>query len=67
MRDFILRSWSWGRSLDREAAWDSARNVAAYIGCAAVVAYFTTMSVWWMPFSTALLVGAWWADYLRHF
>ena len=67
MKTFILNSWAWGRSLNREAAWDSARNVAAYVGVAAIVAYFTTMSAWWMPFSAVVLTGAWYADYLRHF
>lgn len=67
MRQFILMSWAWGKSLEKDAAWDSARNVSAVIGCTSMIAYITTMPWYWMPFTVAILSGAWYADYLRHF
>lgn len=64
---FVARSVAWGKHLNREAAIDSARNVFAVVGVTSSMAYLSTMPWFWMPFSIAILAGAWYADYLRHF
>ena len=63
----IKRGIAWGRTLDREAAWDSARSVFALIGVGAVVAYMGTMPPYLVPFAIVVMAGAWYADYRRHF
>jgi len=63
----IKRGIAWGRSLDRAAAWDSARSVFALIGVGAVVAYMGTMPPYLVPLALAVMAGAWYADYRRHF
>lgn len=63
----IKRGIAWGRSLDREAALDSARSVFALIGVGAVVAYMGTMPPFLVPLALVIVAGAWYADYRRHF
>jgi|HubBroStandDraft_4_1064222.scaffolds.fasta_scaffold158327_1 hypothetical protein len=63
----IKRGIAWGRSLDREAALDSARSVFALIGVGAVVAYMGTMPPFLVPLALVIMAGAWYADYRRHF
>jgi len=63
----VLASWAWGRSLNRDAAVDSARNVLAVLGVGTVLADFGTMRVWLLLPCAVALLGTWYADYLRHF
>lgn len=63
----IKRGIAWGRAIDREAAFDSARSVFAMIGVGAVLAYMGTMPPYLVPFAVVIIAGAWYFDYLRHF
>jgi hypothetical protein len=60
-------SVAWGKSLNRDAAYDSGRNVLAVIGGATVLADFTTMRLWMLAPSLAFAFFLWYMDYLRHF
>jgi hypothetical protein len=62
-----LRAFLAWRKLDRAAAIDSAKNVFAVLGVGSVLADFSTMRLWLLVPGAVLLVGAWYADYLRHF
>ena len=64
---FVRRSIAWGRNLDRAAAVDSGRNVLAFIGVGAVLAYMGTMPPYLVPLATGIFGGAWYLDYMRHF
>lgn len=64
---WAARSWAWGRNLDREAALDSVRNVFAFVGVGAVLAYMGTMPPYLVPGAVLLVAGAWYLDYRRHF
>jgi hypothetical protein len=62
-----LRAFLAWRKLDRAAAIDSAKNVFAVLGVGSVLADFATMRPWLLVPGAFLLVGVWYADYLRHF
>jgi hypothetical protein len=62
-----LRAFLAWRKLDRAAAIDSAKNVFAILGVGAVLADFATMKPLLLVPGAFLLVGVWYADYLRHF
>lgn len=64
---FVRRSIAWGRNLDRAAAVDSVKNVLAFIGVGAVLAYMGTMPPYLVPLATGIFGGAWYLDYVRHF
>lgn len=57
----------WIRSLDREAALDSTRNVLTVIGGATVLGNFGTMRAWLMLPMLGVFGVIWYLDYLRHF
>lgn len=61
------KAWRFLRSLDRDAAIDSARTVLACIGGAAILAYMGTMPPVLVPLALVIVIGLWYADYLRHF
>jgi hypothetical protein len=54
------------RSLDRDAAIDSARNVLMVIGLGVLIGDFATMKAWFTVPAFAILAVVWYADYLRH-
>ena len=58
---------SFFRSLHRDAALDSLRNVLAFIGAATVLADFATMRYWMLIPALAVCFGIWRLDYWRHF
>jgi len=57
----------WGKSLHREAALDSLRNVLAIVGGATVLADFGTVKVWLIVPMLAVAFLIWLLDYERHF
>ena len=64
----ILKSCiSWGRSLHREAALDSLRNVLAIVGGATILADFTTIKAWLIVPMLFFAFLIWFLDYERHF
>lgn len=63
---WIKRSVAWGKSLNREAAIDSAKSVFAVLGVGTVLADFGTMRAWMLLPCAACFAGAWWGDYIRH-
>lgn len=62
-----LRAFLAWRKLDRAAAIDSAKNVFAILGVGSILADFATMKPLLLVPGAILLVGVWYADYLRHF
>ncbi len=58
---------TWGKSMHREAALDSARNVLAVVGGATILADFTTIKVWLIVPMLAVAFLIWLLDYERHF
>ena len=54
-------------NLNRDAAIDSARNILAAIGVGTVLGNFAVMHAWLLLPASMIFVGAWYADYLRHF
>ncbi len=54
------------RTMNREAALDSLRDVLAVIGLATLLGDFATMRMWYMVPAFALLCVVWYADYMRH-
>jgi hypothetical protein len=67
LRARIRAFLAWRKEVDRAAAIDSARNVFAVLGIGTVLADFATMRPWFLVPGAVLLVGVWYADYLRHF
>jgi hypothetical protein len=67
LRERIRAFLAWRKQFDRTAAIDSARNVFAVLGIGSVLADFATMKPWFVVPGAFLLVGVWYADYLRHF
>ena len=70
MKNLIRLFICWGsrfvRTLNREAALDSLRNILAVVGLGTVLADFGTMR-WWMVLPcAALMFGVWLIDYHRH-
>jgi hypothetical protein len=67
----MIRTWkacvAWGKSLHREAALDSLRNVLAVVGGASILADFTTIKVWLILPMLVLAFLIWYLDYERHF
>lgn len=66
-RGRVRRLRAWLANIDREAAMDSLRNVLAVIGCAAVLAYLSTMPKILLPVGIGVFVVVLWLDYERHF
>ena len=66
MRERLRAFLAW-RKLDRAAAIDSAKNIFAILDVGSILADFSTMKPWLLVPGAVLLVGAWYADYLRHF
>jgi hypothetical protein len=58
---------TWGRTMHREAALDSARNVLAVVGGATILADFTTIKVWLILPMMGIAFLIWFLDYERHF
>jgi 4-amino-4-deoxy-L-arabinose transferase-like glycosyltransferase len=55
------------RSLDREAALDSTKNVLAILGVGTVIGDFASkMPLYFMLPALIILLGVWYMDYLRH-
>lgn len=71
MKNFLKFSFTWGRkflrSLHREAALDSLRNVMAVVGLGTVIGDFATMRLWMVLPCLSLAFLVWFADYQRHF
>jgi hypothetical protein len=69
--NWIKFSWTWGkkffRTLHREAALDSLRNVLSVIGVGTLLGDFATMRAFFILFGMAILFLVWLADYHRHF
>jgi len=58
---------AWGKSLHREAALDSVRNVLAIVGGATILADFTTIKMWLILPMLGVAFLIWFLDYERHF
>jgi hypothetical protein len=54
------------RSLNRDAALDSMRNILAVIGAGAILGDFLTMRWYFVLPAFAFACAVWYADYLRH-
>jgi 4-amino-4-deoxy-L-arabinose transferase-like glycosyltransferase len=55
------------RSIDREAAIDSTKNVLAILGVGTVIGDFASkMPLYFMLPALMILAGVWYMDYLRH-
>lgn len=67
----IISIWktglAWGRSIHREAALDSLRNVLAVVGAATILADFSTIKVWLILPMLFFAFLIWFLDYERHF
>ena len=67
----IINIWkasvAWAKSLHREAALDSLRNVLAVVGGATILADFDTIKVWLILPMLAFAILIWFLDYERHF
>lgn len=57
----------WAKSLHREAALDSLRNVLAIVGAATILADFATIKAWLILPMIAFAFLIWFLDYERHF
>ena len=64
---WVQMSWAWGRKIEREAAYDSARNVLAIIGFGTVLGDFAVMHLWMLAPCAVGAVLVWHLDYVRHF
>jgi len=60
-------SVAWGKSMHKEAALDSVRNVLAVVGGATILADFTTIKVWLILPMLGIAFLIWFLDYERHF
>ena len=58
---------AWVKSLHREAALDSLRNVLAVVGGATILADFTTIKAWLIAPMLVVAFLIWFLDYERHF
>ncbi|MGA9391085.1 MAG: hypothetical protein WBV69_11620 [Candidatus Sulfotelmatobacter sp.] len=58
---------AWAKSLHREAALDSLRNVLAIIGGATILADFGTIKAWLILPMVGVAFVIWLLDYERHF
>jgi hypothetical protein len=67
----IINIWkasvAWAKSLHRDAALDSLRNVLAVVGGATILADFDTIKVWLILPMLAFAFLIWFLDYERHF
>jgi len=54
------------RNLNKEAAFDSMKNVLAVLGLGLLIGDFATMHLVYAVPGAALLVALWYGDYLRH-
>lgn len=54
------------RSVNREAALDSWRNILAVIGFGTLAADVRGLPILYFVLSLAVLLGVWYADYMRH-
>jgi hypothetical protein len=67
----IINLWkasvAWAKSLHRDAALDSLRNVLAVVGGATILADFDTIKVWLILPMLAFAFLIWFLDYERHF
>lgn len=67
----ISRIWKssidWIKTLHREAALDSIRNVLAIVGAATILADFTTIKAWLIVPMILFAFLIWYLDYERHF
>jgi hypothetical protein len=67
----IINLWkasvAWAKSLHRDAALDSLRNVLAVVGAATILADFDTIKVWLILPMLAFAFLIWFLDYERHF
>jgi len=63
----MKRPFAFFRSLDREAAIDSTKNVLAILGVGTVIGDFASkMPLYFMLPAVVILAGVWYMDYLRH-
>lgn len=71
MKRFITFSWAWGRNffrtLHKQAALDSARNVLAVIGVGTLLGDFAEMRAFFIFGGIGILFLIWMIDYHRHF
>jgi len=58
--------WNFLRTMNRDAALDSLRDVLAVLGLGTVIGDFATMRVWYVLPAFALACAVWYADYIRH-
>jgi hypothetical protein len=67
----IINLWkasvAWAKSLHRDAALDSLRNVLAVVGAATILADFDTIKGWLIVPMLAFAFLIWFLDYERHF
>ncbi len=61
MKNFLL----FLRTLNRQAALESLKDVLAVVGLATLLGDFTTMPAWFVAPGLTILVLVWYADYLR--
>jgi hypothetical protein len=57
----------WGKSIHRDAALDSLRNVLAVIGAGTILADFSTIKAWLLVPMIGFAILIWFLDYERHF
>jgi hypothetical protein len=57
----------WVKSIHREAALDSLRNVLAVVGGATILADFGTIKAWLIAPMLGVALLIWFLDYERHF
>ncbi|HVI10500.1 MAG TPA: hypothetical protein VND65_19585 [Candidatus Binatia bacterium] len=60
-------TWAWIKSMHREAALDSLRNVLAIVGGATILADFGTVKAWLLVPMALVAFAIWFIDYERHF
>jgi hypothetical protein len=63
----LRRALRWPRTLNREAAFDSVRNVLMVVGAGTILGDFATMRLWLVVPMLAVAGAVWYIDYLRHF
>ena len=60
------KAYNFLRTLHRDAAIDSMKNVLALLGAGTILADFSTMKYWFILPAIGLTFLLWFADYVRH-
>lgn len=62
----MFKAYNFFRTLHRDAAIDSMKNVLALLGAGTILADFSTMKYWLMVPALVFAFVLWFADYVRH-